>query len=65
MLQDVLKGRRTEADMLNGLVVETCRRHGLSAPVNAALADVMNRISAGELQPGVENLERVLAVASR
>jgi hypothetical protein len=51
--------------MLNGLVVETCRRHGLSAPVNAALADVMNRISAGELQPGVENLERVLAVASR
>jgi 2-dehydropantoate 2-reductase len=61
MYQDILKGRRTEIDMLNGLVVEEARRHGLSAPVNDVLVEINHRIMAGELKPEAANLERALA----
>jgi 2-dehydropantoate 2-reductase len=60
MLQDHLKGRRTEIDLINGLVVETGRRHGLATPVNEVLADINRRITAGELRPDPANLERAL-----
>jgi 2-dehydropantoate 2-reductase len=37
MLQDVLKGRGTEIDSINGYVVRLAKRHGISAPVNETL----------------------------
>jgi len=37
MLQDVLKGKRTEIDSINGYVVSTAKKHGLRVPVNEAL----------------------------
>jgi 2-dehydropantoate 2-reductase len=37
MRQDLLKGRRTEIDHMNGAVVELGRRFGIECPVNAAL----------------------------
>jgi 2-dehydropantoate 2-reductase len=37
MLQDVLRGRRTEIDYLNGYVVERGRAAGVPTPFNAAV----------------------------
>lgn len=37
MLQDVLRGRRTEVDFINGAVVRLGRRLGVPAPLNAVL----------------------------
>jgi 2-dehydropantoate 2-reductase len=37
MRQDLLKGRRTEIDHMNGAVVALGGRFGIACPVNAAL----------------------------
>ena len=37
MFQDVLKGKRTEIDSINGYVVKQARKHGIEVPVNEAL----------------------------
>jgi 2-dehydropantoate 2-reductase len=41
MQQDLLKGRRTEIDVLNGAVVRLGARHGVECPVNQALAMII------------------------
>jgi len=38
MYQDVLAGRRTEIDAINGAVVDRADEHGIDAPVNETLA---------------------------
>ena len=43
MYQDVLNGRRTEVDALNGFVVSLSRKVGLDAPLNASLAEAVRR----------------------
>ncbi|MGB3944453.1 MAG: 2-dehydropantoate 2-reductase [Methanothrix sp.] len=37
MLQDVLRGRETEIDAINGFVIDRARRHGIEAPGNEVL----------------------------
>lgn len=37
MLQDVLKGKKTEIDSINGYIVRLARKHSLSVPVNETL----------------------------
>jgi 2-dehydropantoate 2-reductase len=44
MLQDVLKGRRTEIDSINGYVIRLAKRHGVSAPVNEMLYALVKSI---------------------
>ncbi|HVC19885.1 MAG TPA: ketopantoate reductase family protein [Vicinamibacterales bacterium] len=44
MHQDLLKGRRTEIDYLNGAVVRMGERYGLDCPVNRALAGIIGRM---------------------
>lgn len=61
MYQDILKGRRTEVDMLNGFVCELGRQHGVPTPVNDVLLDITHKVMAGELEPGAENFERARA----
>ncbi|MBW8269711.1 ketopantoate reductase family protein [Caldovatus aquaticus] len=51
MGQDMVKGRRTEIEFLNGLVVEKAREVGLAAPANAALTAIVKRVERGELAP--------------
>jgi 2-dehydropantoate 2-reductase len=57
VLQDHLKGRYSEVDMINGLVAEEFERRGLSAPANAAVAEITRKIQTGELEPDPANLE--------
>ena len=41
MRQDLLKGKPTEIDHMNGAVVELGRRYGIACPVNAALVTIV------------------------
>ena len=60
-LQSLDRGQRTEVDYLNGHVAATARRHGLRAPVNAALVSLVHRIEQDEARPSPLHLEAVCA----
>jgi 2-dehydropantoate 2-reductase len=50
MGQDMVKGRRTEIDFLNGFIVRKVEEIGLPTAANAALTDIVKRVERGELQ---------------
>jgi 2-dehydropantoate 2-reductase len=56
VLQDWTKGRRSEVDDINGLVVAQGERLGIPTPVNRAVVDVGHRIERGELHPATSNV---------
>ena len=41
MRQDLMKGRRTEIDHMNGAVVELGKKYGIATPVNAAMTTMI------------------------
>ena len=41
MLQDILKGRKTEIDFLNGEIVELAEKHKIGVPVNKTLVNMI------------------------
>jgi 2-dehydropantoate 2-reductase len=49
MGQDMQKGRRTEIEYLNGLVVREGEKLGIACRANAALTDIVTRVERGEL----------------
>ena len=51
MGQDMQKGRRTEIEFLNGLVVREGEKVGLACRANAVLTDLVKRVEKGELKP--------------
>ena len=51
MGQDMVKGRRTEIEFLNGFIVDKGKEVGVPTPANAALTDIVKRVETGELQP--------------
>ena len=59
LAQDVLKGRKTEVEELNGLVVRKGRELGIPTPVNQSVVDVTKRVEAGELAPSMSNIELI------
>ncbi len=60
MIQDVLKGRKTEIEYMNGYIVEKGREAGIPTPVNAAAVELVKDIEAGRLSPDPSNAARVL-----
>ncbi len=65
LLQDVLKGRRTEIDYLNGYVSAEGRKRGIKTPVNDAVVALIHRHGVGTLKPDPKNLEPLLAMLPR
>mgnify|MGYP003969973019 CR=1 FL=1 len=65
ILQDMLKGRRTEIDMINGLVVEELYKFERVAPYNAAVMEVGNMIVSGQLSPKPENINILKKIIRR
>jgi 2-dehydropantoate 2-reductase len=51
MAQDILKGRRTEIDAMNGYIARKGAEAGVPAPSHARLAAIVTRIERGELKP--------------
>jgi 2-dehydropantoate 2-reductase len=56
MGQDMVKGRRTEIDFINGFIVRQGERIGLPAQANAALTDIVRRVERGELRADPKHL---------
>jgi 2-dehydropantoate 2-reductase len=56
MGQDMVKGRRTEIEFLNGFIVDRAKEIGLATPANAALTDIVKRVERGELQPDPKHI---------
>jgi 2-dehydropantoate 2-reductase len=51
MAQDILKGRRTEIDAMNGFIARQGAEVGVAAPSHVKLAGIVTRIERGELKP--------------
>jgi 2-dehydropantoate 2-reductase len=56
MGQDMVKGRRTEIEFINGLIVGKGKETGLPTPANAALTDIVKRVEKGELKPDKQHI---------
>jgi 2-dehydropantoate 2-reductase len=56
MGQDVVKGRRTEIDLINGFIVSKSEEVGIRTPANRALTDIVRRVERGELAPDPRHL---------
>ena len=61
-LQDWMKGRHSEMNEVNGLVVDVLARVGQPAPYNAHTMDLARRVEAGDLERSPDNLERLIDV---
>ena len=59
MLQDLERGARTEVDVINGGVVSTADDVGISAPLNAAVVEIVHSCEAGSRRPEAANLDIV------
>jgi len=60
LLQDVMRGRRTEIEYLNGYVVAEGRTMGVPTPINEAVVDLYRRYGVGALEPDPRNLDPLL-----
>jgi 2-dehydropantoate 2-reductase len=57
--QDMLKGRRTEIEFLNGLVASKGEEVGIPAPTHAALTAVVQRVERGEIEAHPRNVKKL------
>ena len=56
--QDILKGRRTEVDFINGLVSRKGREAGVPTPMNDGAVELMHELERGDLSPDPVNILR-------
>ncbi len=61
--QDMLKGRRTEIDFINGLVAEKGDEAGIPAPTHKALVEVVKQVERNVLEPAPSLVQRVWELA--
>ena len=59
LAQDVMKGRKTEIDYLNGLVSDKGREIGVDTPYSDAVTQVLKGVESGEFGVGMDNIRRV------
>ena len=60
MAQDVIKGRITEIDHMNGHVVAQGKERGVPTPVSAAVVEVVHEVERGERKPEPQNIALTL-----
>jgi len=59
LAQDVMKGRKTEIDYLNGLVSDKGKEIGVDTPYSDAVTQVLKAVESGEFGVGMDNIKRV------
>ena len=65
MGQDMQKGRRSEIEFLNGLIVREGEKIGINARANAMLTDIVKRVERGELKPDPRHITELRLQLSR
>jgi 2-dehydropantoate 2-reductase len=63
MGQDVLKGRHTEVEFMNGYISAQGRASGVPTPINDAIVRVVSEIDTGQRKPSPDNIAAVLRMA--
>lgn len=61
-LQSLARGRKTEVDALNGVIVSRAASHRHAVPVNAALLSLVHRIERGELAPSEHHIGALVSM---
>jgi 2-dehydropantoate 2-reductase len=64
-IHDHIKGRRSEIELINGLVARKGRDLGIPTPCNDAVTEIDRRINSGALRMDPSNLERLKAMVDR
>ena len=64
ILQDFVRGRRTEIETINGFIVEKAQAAGIEAPYNQAIIKMGQKIKQKELDLGLDNVEHLAALMS-
>jgi 2-dehydropantoate 2-reductase len=59
MGQDMMKGRRTEIQFLNGMVARKGEEIGLAAPANRVLTEIVTKVERGELKPDPQHIREL------
>jgi 2-dehydropantoate 2-reductase len=59
MGQDIKKGRRTEIDYLNGLVVDKGKELGIATPANEGILHAVRKVESGELPQDPKNIDGI------
>jgi 2-dehydropantoate 2-reductase len=57
MAQDILKGRRTEIDAMNGFIARKGATLGIATPANEKITSLVTRIERGDLKPSPSHLK--------
>lgn len=57
--QDLLRGRPTEIDFVNGEIVRLAKRHGLAAPLHQLTVDIAHELERREQSPFLERGELI------
>ena len=60
MAQDVIKGRPTEIEYMNGHVATEGQERGVKTPVSSAVIETMREVEAGKRAPSPANIEASL-----
>jgi 2-dehydropantoate 2-reductase len=61
--QDIVKGRRTEIDFINGLVADKGDEAGIPTPTHRALVEVVKQVERQEVEPDPSLVQRVWRLA--
>src|SRR5260370_542549 len=56
MGEDIIKGRRTEIEQMNGLIARKGAEIGVPAPSHAKLTELVTKIERGQLKPSPAHL---------
>jgi 2-dehydropantoate 2-reductase len=63
MAQDVIKGRRTEIEFMNGFVVARGKEVGVETPVSEAVVEIVREIDTKRRKPSPDHIEDALKKA--
>ena len=62
MAQNVINGRATEIEYLNGTVAKKGNEIGVLTPYNDAVVEILKGVESGEFSVELNNLERVARI---
>jgi len=65
VLQDFVRGRRTEIETINGFIVEKAKAAGIAAPYNQAIVEVSKKIKRKELDLSLDNVAYLTKLMSK